>query len=99
MDYGLWKSWLKIAPQSQLINIYHALEESHLRYANIVWGSLSNTKLEALQRLQNRTHSIMERAKIKDQWSSDWTTVEQLINFDRLVMTYKMMNRICPESL
>ena len=25
--------------------------------------------------------------------------VEQLINFDRSVMTYKMMNKICPESL
>ena len=24
---------------------------------------------------------------------------EQLINFDRSVMTYKMMNKICPESL
>ena len=85
--------------QSQLVNIYHALVESHLRYANVVWGSLSNTKLEALQRLQNRAHSIIERAKIKDQWSGDWLTVEQLINFDRSVMTYKMMNKICPESL
>ena len=64
-----------------------------MRYANVVWGSLSNTKLEALQRLQNRAHSIIERAKIKDQWSGDWLTVEQLINFDRSVMTYKMMNK------
>ena len=89
---------MKIVPQSQLFNIYHALVESHLRYANVVWGSLSNTKLEALQRLQNRAHSIIERAKIKDQWSGDWLTVEQLINFDRSVMTYKMMNKVCPES-
>ena len=98
---GLWslKKLMKIVPQSQLVNIYHALVESHLRYANVVWGSLSNTKLEALQRLQNRAHSIIERAKIKDQWSGDWLTVEQLINFDRSVMTYKMMNKICPESL
>ena len=73
--------------------------ECHLRYANVIWGSLSNTKLEALHRLQNRAHSIIERAKIKDQWSGDWLTVEQLINFDRSVMTYKMMNKICPESL
>ena len=55
--------------------------------------------LEGLQRLQNRAQSIIERAKIKDQWSRDWLTVEQLINFDRSVMTYKMMNKICPESL
>ena len=90
---------MKIFPQSQLVNIYHALVESHLRYANVAWGSLYNTKLEDLQRLQNRAQSIIERAKIEDQWSRDWLTVEQLINFDRSVMTYKMMNKICPESL
>ena len=80
----LWslKKLMKIVPQSQLVNIYHALVESHLRYANVAWGSLSNTKLEGLQRLQNRAQSIIERAKIKDQWSRDWLTVEQLINFD-----------------
>ena len=46
---------MKIVPQSQLVNIYHAFVESHLRYANVIWGSLFNTKLEA-QRLQNRAH-------------------------------------------
>ena len=98
---GLWslKKLMKLVPQSQLVNIYHALVKSHLRCANVVWGSLSSTKLEGLQRLQNRAQSIIERAKIKDQWSRDWLTVEQLINFDRSVMTYKMMNKICPESL
>ena len=70
-----------------------------IQYANVVLGSLSNTKVEALQRLQNRAHSIIEKAKVKDQWSSNWLTVEQLINFDRAVMTYKMMNKICPERL
>ena len=83
---GLWslKKLMRIVPQSQLVNIYHALVESHLRYA---------------KRLQNRARSIIERANIKDQWSEDWLTVEKLINFDRSVMTYKMMNKICPESL
>ena len=84
----------EIVLQSQLVNIYYALVESHLRYANVVWGSLSNTNVEALQRFQNRAHSIIEKAKVKDQWSSNWLTVEQLINFDRAVMTYKMMNKI-----
>ena len=73
--------------------------ESHLRYANVIWGSLSNTKLEGLQRLQHRAQSIIERANIRDQWSRDWLTVEQPINFDRSVMTYKMTNKVCPESL
>ena len=33
-----------IIPQSQLMHVYYALIESHLRYANVVWGSLSDTK-------------------------------------------------------
>ena len=98
---GLWslKKLMKIVPQSELVNIYYALVESHLRYANVVWGSLSNTKLEDLQRLQNRAQSIIESTKIKDQWSRDCLSLEQLINLDRSVMTYKMMNKICPESV
>ena len=64
---GLWslKKLMKIVPQIQLVNIYYALVESHLRYANVVWGSLSNAKVETLQRLQNRAHSIIERTKSK----------------------------------
>ena len=43
-----------ILPRSMLFQVYKALVESHLRYADVVWGSLSNTKISALQRLQNR---------------------------------------------
>ena len=52
---GLWslKKLMKIVPQSQVVYIYHALVESHLRHANVAWGSLSNTKIEALQRGAN----------------------------------------------
>ena len=41
-----------ILPQSSLSNVYRALIESHIRCADITWGSLSNTKIECLQRLQ-----------------------------------------------
>ena len=36
-----------IFPQSMLFQMYKALFESHLRYADVVWGSLSNTKISA----------------------------------------------------
>ena len=90
---------MKIVPQSQLINIYYSLVESQLRYAIVEWGSLSNTEIEAFQRFQIRAQSIVEKAKVKYQWSSNWLSVEQLINFDRAVMAHKMMNKICPERL
>ena len=42
-----------ILPQSSLSNVYRALIESHIRYADVIWGSLSNTKIEFLERLQD----------------------------------------------
>ena len=86
-------------PQSKLCSVYYAIVESHLRYADVIWGSLPTRKLETLQRLQNRAQSIIESARLKDNWSCDWLNVNNLISFDRSVMTYKIMNKLSPESL
>ena len=43
-----------ILPQSSLSNVYRAQIESHTRYADLIWGSLSNKQTEFLQRLQDR---------------------------------------------
>ena len=88
-----------ILPQSQLKNVYHALIESHMRYANVVWGSLSNSRIESLQRLQDRAISIIDTSRITDQWQNNFLRVEQLIAFDRATMAYKIMNKLCPENL
>ncbi len=37
-----------ILTQSQLGNVYRALVESHVRYANVIWGSVSSSKRENL---------------------------------------------------
>ena len=92
------KKLKNLIPQSQLDHVY-ALVESHLRYANVIWGSLPKSKLNTLQRLQDRARSIMDNARQKDGWSHNWLTVEQLKKFDRSVMTYKIINRQCPESI
>ena len=55
--------------------------------------------VDTLQRLQNRAISIIERAKIKDHWQNNLLNVETLIRFDRSVMVYKVVNKLCPESL
>ena len=88
-----------LIPQSQLDHVYCALVDSHLRYANVIWGSLPKSTLNTLQRLQDRARSIIDKAGLKDSWSHGWLTVEQLIKFDRSVMTYKIINRQCSESL
>ena len=40
-----------ILPHSKLAAVYWAPIESHLRYGSIIWGCLSDTKLDTLQKL------------------------------------------------
>ena len=55
-----------ILPQSKLGQVYRVLLESHLRYSDESWGSLSNTKLDHLQRLQNREWMLIESSRLTD---------------------------------
>ena len=48
-----------ILPQSTLFKVYKALVESYRRYTDVVWGSLSNTEIPALQRQPNRAFDII----------------------------------------
>ena len=93
------KTLKNIVSQSKLSNVYRALVESHIRYADVIWGSVSNSKMESLQRFQDRAISIIDTARIKDDWSKNFLQVKQLITFDRSVITYKILNRLCPENL
>ena len=79
--------------------VYHALFESHLRYGNVVWGSISSSELQALQRLQNRALSIIGLGRFKDPWPKKLLSVVNLVRFDRCVMVYKIVNKQYPESL
>ena len=60
---------------------------------------LSKSKLNTLQRLQHRSRFIIDKARQKDSWSHNWLIVEQLIQSDRSVVKYKIVNRQCPKSL
>ena len=42
-----------IRSQSSLSNVYRALLESHMRYVDVIWGSLSNSKIGFFQCLQD----------------------------------------------
>jgi len=83
-----------ILPQSSLCNVYRALIESHIRYADVIWA-----KIEFLQRLQDRTVSIIHTSRIKDNWKPKVLSVKQFITYDRAVMVYKIYNKLCPENL
>ena len=85
-----------ILPQSKLLD---ALVEIHLRYANVVWGALPRTKLSTLQKYQNRSFNLIEPSKIKDAYNRNVLDVRELMLFDRAVMTFKIVNTLCPEGL
>ena len=72
-----------ILPQSSLSNVYRALIESHIRYADVIWGSLSNTKIEFLQRLQDRAVSMIHTSRIK---TTGHQNFYQLNSFLHLIM-------------
>ena len=90
---------LQNVSQSQLDYVYRALVESHLHYANVIWVSPPKAKLNTLQRLEGKARSITAKARLKDNLSHNLLTVEKSIQFDRSVMTYKIVNRPCLESL
>ena len=87
-----------ILPQSHLCCVYYGLVDSHLRYGDVVWGSLNKSKIIALQRLQNRACCIIENAKIKGSWSRSWSNVENIIRYDRNIITYTITSKLCPEN-
>ena len=88
-----------ILPQSQLLDVYRALVQSHLRYANVVWEALPNTKLSTLQKYQNRAFNLIESSKIKDAYNRNVLDVREVMVFDRAVMMFKIVNMLCPEGL
>ena len=88
-----------IFSQPMLFQVYKALVESYLRYADEVWGSLSNTKISTFQRLQNRAFDIIEASKIKNSLIRPTFSIDQMFQFDMSVLMFKIINKICPESL
>ena len=100
INSGIWalKRLKNVLPQSELSIVYYALVESQLRYGDFVWGSLSRKKLAALQRPQTWALKIIRNAKIEDTWSCPGMNVEKIICFDRNVMTYKIMHKLCPNG-
>ena len=81
-----------ILPQSMLFQVYKALVESHLRYADVV-------SISVLQRPQNRAFDITEVSKIKESLILPTFNIDQIFQFDRSVLMLKIIDKICPESL
>ena len=88
-----------ILTQSKLDQVYKALFKSHLKFSDEIWGNLSNTKLQHLQRLQTRAKTSIESFRLKDGWKCNWLSVSEIMQFDRAVMIYMILNGLCPDSI
>ena len=55
--------------------------------------------MTAIQRLQTRAFEIIQSSKIEVYSFRSTLDVEQLFQFDRLVMLFKILTKICPEGL
>ena len=55
-------------------------------------------KKEYLQYLQYRAISMIDKPRIKDDWSNSFLHVAQLVMFDRAIMTNKIVNGLSPEN-
>ena len=60
---------------------------------------ISDTKTSTLQKYQNRELDLIESSKVKDAWNKNLMNISQLMTFDRAVMTYDIVNQLCPAGL
>ena len=92
-------------PRTALTVLYYCLVESRLRYCNTLWGYCGSTLLNKFLLLQNRCACTVTRIKygsvdlealLKELGSLN---VQQLIDFDTIVMVHKSMNGNAPTYL
>ena len=75
----------------------YCVKSSSLRRCSL--GKSSSEKNRNSPKIAERAQLIIETAKVKDNWFFDWLNVSNLILFDRLVMTSKIVKKLSPESL
>ena len=49
--------------------------------------------------IPNGALDLIESSKVKDVWNKNLMNISQPITFDRAVMTYEIVNQLCPEGL
>ena len=88
-----------------LLNVYHALVNSYIRYGIIVWGNASKNIIKPLQTVLNKAIRIITFAPFGN---LDLTpaykqlnilTVEQTCNFEIAKFNYKFLNNLLPTSI
>ena len=80
---GFLKYAKKLLPQDTLCKMYRGIIEPHLRYCCSVWGVCGGTRLQVLQKLQNRAARIVTNSSYDSSASAltktlNWPTVADI---------------------
>ena len=94
----------KLLPQDTLCKMYRGIVEPHLRYCCSVWGACGGTRLQELQKLQNRAARIVTNSRYDSSASAliktlNWPTVADVIKAETACMVYKSINDLDPDYL
>ena len=101
---GFLKYSRKFLPQNTLSKTYSGIVEPHFRFCCSVWGCCGVTKLQTLQKLQNRAARIVTKSNFDTPsigliQSLKWPTVSDIIRGETVTTVYKSLNGLVPEYL
>ena len=101
---GFLKYSRKFLPQNTLSKMYSGIVEPHFRFCCSLWGCCGVTKLQTLQKLQNRAARIVTKSNFDTPsigliQSLNWPTVSDIIRGETATTVYKSLNGLVPEYL
>ena len=96
---GFLKYAKKYVPLATLKDIYKGIGEPNFNYCCSFWGSCGTTKLNRLQKLQNRAARIVKNSPLHSSANLEWHTIEERIHREASVMAYKCLNKLAPDYL
>ena len=94
----------KYLPSDVLNKMYRGIVEPHLSYCCSVWGCCSESKIDVLQKIQNRaarivTSSPYDASAAPIIESLGWSTISDLIRKETAMLTYKSLNSLARNYL
>ena len=98
---GLIKYSKKYLPSDVLNKMYRGIVEPQLSYCCSVWGCCSESKINVLQKIQNRASRIVTNSPYDASAAPliqnlDWPTISNLIRKETVTLTYKSLNSLAP---
>ena len=101
---GFIKYAKKLLPLDTLCKMYRGIVELHFRYCCSFWGHEGGTRLQVLQKLQNRAARIVTNSSYDFSASAlietlNWPTVADMIKVKTAYMVYTSINELAPDYL